>query len=150
MSGKSILMIEDDPFVSDWVDYIIRKKFGEECTLEWIRSELEFLVSVPKLEADAPAAIILDLILPWEGDAPMSSSDHKNPRGDIYEAGIRVLEDLRRSAKLKSVPVLLYTVNDRDRIGFPTDLKERPEVVQKGDPDHVLLGWLSKKLSSRT
>ena len=128
--------------------FIVENEFGGALAVGLVGSEREFLVRLPALEANRPAAIILDLILPWEDGVHIGTTEYTEPRGEIYDAGVRILEDLSRSAGLKNVPVALYTVTDKRRIELPPAIAKRTEILQKGDPDRLLISWLKRKLIS--
>ena len=146
--NKKILLIEDDPFAAEWVERIVKKRFVSGVEIDRITSEREFLLRLPQLSKENYAAIILDLILPWEDGVSLDTSEeHLEPRGDVYEAGIRIFADLKHSNKFRTIPIVIYSINDEDRIAWPEKL-EKPQFINKQAPDFRLLEWLSGSLGS--
>ncbi len=148
--NKTILLIEDDPFAADWVGRIVKKRFGASVGILRITSEREFLLRLPQLSKSKCSAIILDLILPWEDGISLGAgNEHRDRRGDVYEAGMRIFADLKLSSTFRTVPVVIYSVNDEDRIAWPDEM-ERPGFINKQSPDFMLLEWLAASLAKPT
>jgi CheY-like chemotaxis protein len=146
---KLVLFIEDEPFAVDWVKRIVAEEFRELCRIENVRSEREFLLRQEELEKMAVDAVILDIILPWEDGVPVTDrTDYMKPRGPIYEAGIRIYEDLKGSARFRDLPLLMYSVTDVDRLVFPEGLG-KPAFMSKQAPDFRLLQWIRRNLFER-
>jgi CheY-like chemotaxis protein len=145
---KQILLIEDDPFARQWFVQIVKKRFRDGLAVVEVSSERELLLRLGALSKLRFSAIVVDLILPWEdGVALEEDAEPTKPRGDVYEAGIRILQDLHDLPTLRDVPVALYTVNDPDRIAWPElDGFRRPKFINKQAPDERLLTWLADVL----
>ena len=145
--NKTILLIEDDPFAADWVGRIVKKRFGSGVTIVRLTSEREFVLRLPDLSKGSYAAIILAVILPWEDGVSLNNRDeHLEPRGDAYEAGIRIFADLKNSNEFRTIPIVIYSVNDEVRIAWPEEL-EKPQFINKQAPDFRLLEWLAVSLA---
>ena len=147
---RLLLLIEDEPFAADWVKRIVAENFGERCRIVHICSEREFLVRKRDLENMEFSGIILDVILPWEDGVPMGSgSAFPDQRGPVYEAGIRVFEDIKNSSVLKNVPLVIYTVTDEDRLVWPEGLS-KPTIMSKQSPDFKLVQWMGQVFQFRS
>lgn len=145
---KQILLVEDDPFAKQWFVQIVNKRFRGAVAVVEVSSEREFLLRLKEFSEKRWGAIVVDLILPWEdGVALAEDAEPKQPRGDVYEAGIRIVQDLHECKALRQVPVAMYTVNDFARIAWPeTEGVRRPKLINKQSPDERLLTWLAEVL----
>jgi hypothetical protein len=144
---KLILYIEDEAFTVEWLTRIVEERFSSQCQLVNVRSEREFLLQQEELAKKPFAGVILDIILPWENGVPESESGaFKEPRGSIYEAGIRIYEDLMKSTVFCSLPVLVYSVTDEDRLKWPAEL-QKPSVMSKQAPDFKLIEWIRRSIA---
>ena len=142
-----ILVIEDDPFVVEWIKRLVEKAYGRAVTVEVISSEYEFLIKMPAFSGIN--AIIVDLMLPWEDGVPLGNTKHFEPRGDHLIAGTRIIQDLADNGKLRDIPVLFYTVNDKP---MNWDDRKQPRnltYMRKDEPDERLMFWLKDALSRR-
>ena len=146
---SKILLIEDDPFVIEWVKRLVQDEFQDGVAVEVICSELEFLVWLQDFSRLDVRAIIVDLMLPWEDGVQVDPKDNREPRGDHLIAGTRIIEDLARDSKLQGLPILFYTVNDRpdDR----NDFNKPPNLtyMRKDEPDDKLMTWIRRALKVR-
>lgn len=89
---KSILLVEDDTFVSD----IYQTKLGEE-GFEVIFAE-NGVEAMKELEKKVPDIILLDIVMP-------------------YMDGMEVLKKLKDNNKWKNVPVILLTnLSEKDKV----------------------------------
>jgi CheY-like chemotaxis protein len=146
LPSSSFLLVEDDPFAVEWVGRIVKDRFATRVIIDRVSSEREFLLRLRELERKRYAAIILDVILPWEdGVALEAATAYPVPRGDAYEAGTRILQDLRNSTILRDIPIVMYSVNDEERIAWPEGLA-KPKFINKAAPDFLLLEWLENCL----
>jgi CheY-like chemotaxis protein len=135
---KKLLLIEDDPFMIEW---IVRLLKNEKIEVDCIRSEREFLLRLKALKRADYLGIIVDLMLPWEDGVLQDSDEYTIPRGDYAVAGERIIMDLRGSTGLAGLPVLLYTVNDKPGI-------VGAEYMRKDEPDEKLIVWVRHALAA--
>lgn len=93
MVQKRILVIEDEPNISEAIRFILTRNGWE------VEVEADGLAALSRLRADPPDALILDLMLP-----------------DMD--GFEVLRNLRADAPTRDLPVLMLTAKgqsaDRD------------------------------------
>lgn len=89
---KTILLVEDDAFVSD----IYQTKLGQEdFAVETAGNGLE---AVKKLEQGIPDLVLLDIVMP-------------------YMDGMEVLRKLKENEKWKDIPVILLTnLSEKEKV----------------------------------
>lgn len=87
MPGKRVLIVEDDPAIMELLRVLLEQ---EGCEVETARDGLEAL---ERLRAFPPDLVILDLRLP-------------------KLEGMDVLWEMRQDSRLKSVPVVIVSVED--------------------------------------
>lgn len=138
-----LLLIEDDPFLIEWVERLVGEHFPETKILS-IRSEREFLLRKDELTREEFRGIILDVMLPWEEGVETSSDLYLEPRGTYFDAGIRIMNDVEKTSKLANVPILIQTVSDRSAVELPRGSKLQITFLRKDEPDYRLIHWISR------
>ena len=138
--SSTVLIVEDDPFTSDWVRRVVSERFGDAVRLLLVQSEKEFLIRFPELQNIGLSAAIIDLRLPWEDGQVLDAQPELVPPGEPDEAGVRIINRLRSHAP--QLPILIHTVNDRERLPLP----EGPNTVymRKDEPDERLSDWIGR------
>ena len=109
-----ILIVEDDHLQVD----LIRARLQSAITHLGVRvvsTESEFRARLSEIEADTPDVIVMDVMLRWADPEP----ELKRPPKDIhdegyYRAGLRCQRLLAERERTRNVPVILYTVLDRN------------------------------------
>jgi CheY-like chemotaxis protein len=143
--ASKLLLVEDDPFILEWVERLRNEEFQDVEILE-VRSESEFLSRKEQLANSGVSGIILDVMLPWEGDSQAGLADPGEPRGEYFDAGIRILKDIVQTPKLSSAAVLIHTVNDRSAVEIPPTTKPEVTFLRKDEPDEKLVRWVKRHL----
>ncbi|MDX2151688.1 MAG: hypothetical protein SFV54_13200 [Bryobacteraceae bacterium] len=146
---RKIYLIEDDPFVIEWTERLVKKAFGDSLIVKTVSSERAFLVMQRFLVRSEVAGIIVDLLLPWEDGVPIQSDEYPTPRGDPFLAGLRVIGDLANDPSMRGAPVLLYTVNEPPEISEAVRSALQFSYMRKDEPDESLLVWIRKASLSR-
>jgi DNA-binding NarL/FixJ family response regulator len=138
--SSTVLIVEDDPFTSDWIKRVASERFGDSVRIVLVQSEKEFLIRFPELQEMGLNAAIIDLRLPWEDGGILTDRPELLPPGDASEAGIRVINKL--SGAFPQLPILIYSVNDRERLPLP----EGPNIgyMRKDEPDERLSDWIGR------
>jgi CheY-like chemotaxis protein len=132
---NKLLLIEDDPFMIEWVERLMK---SEGIEVDCIKSERAFLVRQEHLQKADYRAIVVDLMLPWEDGVPLDSQDRITPRGDYSVAGERIVKDLRNNSNLRDLPILLYTVNDKPAF-------DDIDYMRKDEPDEKFVSWVNTR-----
>ena len=143
----TFILVEDDPFVTEWVIRLIQKdiELRNKVEIVAVQSEREFLLRKNALLTEEVTGIIVDLMLPFENGVSGEELAHMEPRGKIFHAGLRVLKDIAAWTGARTVPVLLYTVNDRpSQDALPQGL--RLEYLRKDEPDEKLVRWIKRAM----
>jgi hypothetical protein len=76
-----------------------------------IETESSFGAALPALKATPPNIIVLDMLLRW-ADSPSEGSTEP----DFFAAGVRCGELLRADPRTAGIPIIYYSVLDRDQI----------------------------------
>lgn len=122
----NIWIVEDDYYQAAWIEEVVSKHFPG-AAIKIVRTELEFWKVVDG-DADRPDVVILDVILPWTAPSrnmePPPDEVKANGRS---RAGIRCARKLAENPRTRHVPVILYTVLDRQdlEISDMMDLADR-------------------------
>lgn len=145
-SESKFLLIEDDPFLIEWIDRLIGEHFPE-IHLVKVCSERDFLIRREELASQRFKGIILDVMLPWEDGVDITSTEHADPRGEYFDAGLRILEDIVQTPLLAVAPVLVHTVNDRSAVNLSPMGKCDITFLRKDEPDSRLVRWIDRTLA---
>lgn len=122
-----IVLVEDDYWQSDWI--LGRLKRSLKTSAEQVFTEHEFQKNFESYKESPPDVVIMDVMLPWtEADEKMEPRPAKVIEEGAYRAGFRCRELLASNGKTENIPVILYTVLDKN------DLESELE----GLPDNVV------------
>ncbi len=138
--SSTVLLVEDDPFTSDWVQRVTSERFGDSVRVLLVHSEKEFLIRFPEVQNIALSAAIIDLRLPWEDGEVLDAQSELIPPGEPDEAGVRIIHQLR--GRIPQLPILIHTVNDRERLPLPEE--STTVYMRKDEPDERLLDWIGR------
>jgi CheY-like chemotaxis protein len=113
---KHIVVVEDD--------YLQREPIRDEfaaafpkARIETITSESEFRGRLRELRRRRPDVIIMDVMLRWANPHPNSPQPPSEvAEGGYYRAGLRCAELVRDDPSLRNVPIVLYTILERDDV----------------------------------
>ncbi len=125
------IVVDDDQLWWERVREELDRSFNEiEWT--WIKTESEFRNAVPELIDNPPALILMDVMLPW----CTPSEDMEEPPDDVreegfYFAGLRCSRLLRNNAATKDIPVVLWTVLEREALRDSVDFDYNGPYVRK-------------------
>lgn len=134
---KRILLIEDDAFHRGWIGERIKARWpnvGFE--FPFVANEKQFIGEFDQLAGAGLDLIIIDQMIPYtsEGDESDNSAALKL---SAFRGGSRCYERLRGDARTKSVPVVFFTLLDRETVP--------PEAVYvKKTGDSEMKGLLDK------
>lgn len=90
MSGKHVLLIEDEPHIAEAIRFILTRA-GWEVSLETSGA-----AALGRIADEGPDAVILDLMLPGR-------------------SGLEILTDLRAKPRFADLPVLMLTARGQGR-----------------------------------
>ncbi len=90
MSGKHVLLIEDEPHIAEAIRFILTRA-GWEVSLE-----ASGAAALGRIADEGPDAVILDLMLPGR-------------------SGLEILTDLRAKPRFADLPVLMLTARGQGR-----------------------------------
>ncbi|MCL7465032.1 response regulator [Phaeovulum sp. NW3] len=90
MSGRHVLLIEDEPHIAEAIRFILSRA-GWQVSLQH-----DGLTAMAAIAAAPPDVVILDLMLPGR-------------------SGLEILSDLRADARFAALPVLMLTARGQQR-----------------------------------
>jgi CheY-like chemotaxis protein len=113
-----VLIVEDDHIWADWIQKALEKEFSElQLEINRISTEQEFRGWLKTLATPAPDVISMDMMLRWTDPTPeveQESIPDDVKQGKFYRAGLRCTKLLAQDPKTRNVPVVLYTILERD------------------------------------
>jgi CheY-like chemotaxis protein len=113
-SSPYILVVEDDHLQEGpLVDQI--KDAYPDGRVKSIYTEYEFRDFLTKLRRETPDLVIMDVMLRWADPKPGNAHPPQEVLdGGFYRAGLRCAELIAGDDKLQAVPVILYTILEKD------------------------------------
>jgi CheY-like chemotaxis protein len=140
------MIVEDDHFQADFLEGSLKRNF-EEIEVDRITTENEFRARFAEIERAPPDLVTLDIMLRWADPEPGMREPPKQVLSDgFYRAGLRCLRSLLESQQTRKVPVIIYSVLNREDL--TTEIKEAPPNVlylQKDSDDQQLV-WHIRSL----
>lgn len=113
---KRILLIEDDHFHRELIESRIRGRWENiDFVFEPITNEKAFRERFDELAARPFDLVIIDQMLPytsWEDE----SHNRDALELDAFRGGTRCYQRLREDPRTRSVPVVFYTILDRESV----------------------------------
>lgn len=117
-----IVIVEDDPLQMEWLDGEIRKYFPK-AVIERINTEHEFQSHLSDFVKNPPSIFVIDMLLRWTNPSRnMPPQTEEVEKGGFFRAGLRCAQKLVNRDNTKKVPIIIYTVLEKDEIAL--DLKE--------------------------
>ena len=121
-----ILVVEDDHLQVQWIKKGLLQSFPS-ATIDVIKTELEFRLRVPGMVNDAPAVVIMDVMLRWTDPTPnVQSPPAEVQKGGFFRAGLRCARLLAAQFGTRNIPVILYSVLEESDLA--SELKEESQV----------------------
>ena len=126
-----LVVVEDDYHHGKWVCGELGRLY-HETDVDLIRSEVEFLDHLQSLEERPPDAVIMDIMVGWQNPDDLAPGALLKPAsaftqtGSELSAGLRLIRKMQESERLRTVPVLIYSV------------MERVDLDRSDLPDHVI------------
>lgn len=141
-----ILVVEDDHLQYQDICDNLKQAFPN-VRVKHIRSESEFRSFFESEERELPNLVVLDMMLCWANASKnMPPAPKEVTEGKYYRAGLRCKKFLDEREETKKIPVILYTVLERD------DLEENVEGIHqktrylRKDPDSEEFIQLAREL----
>jgi CheY-like chemotaxis protein len=109
-----ILVVEDDhlqqgPLVDEISDAFPNSR------VKSIYTEHEFRKQLTTLRTEVPDLVIMDVMLRWADPGPNNTEPPQEVvRESFYRAGLRCAEMIAADDALRAVPVILYTILEKD------------------------------------
>jgi CheY-like chemotaxis protein len=135
-----ILVVEDDYLQSEWLVPMLQRAFPR-ARIEPVSTEKEFRDKLPEIVMNPPTVVVMDVMLRWSDPEPtMEPPPREVQEGGFYRAGLRCQQLLAAQESTRSVPILLYTVLDREDLNREFDhLPDNVHYVRKSDNPSPLL-----------
>lgn len=109
-----IVLVEDDHFQAESISSGIKSRFPNAVVTRE-KTESGFHARLESLVAEPPDLIILDVMLPWAlADRKMPEAPAQVRDEGFYRAGLRCRDLLQSRDETKKVPVILYSILERD------------------------------------
>ena len=146
----NIVVVEDDYLQAAWLKETLEREFAE-CTVELAPTESHFREQIGRWETNRPDLFIIDVLLAWA--LPSRQIPEPPPEvdeGGFQRAGLRCQALLAENEVLRRVPVVFYTVLDRDVL--ESELPRWPggvSFLKKGDSKDKLLELVRQKTAKR-
>jgi CheY-like chemotaxis protein len=116
-----IIIVEDDYMQSSAIKSEILSKFSK-IEVQVIDSELGFQSNFGEMLQNPPKIILMDVMLRWTKPSQNMTLPPENIREEgFYKAGFRCHSLLKKQLILKDIPVIFYTVLDKDDIQSELD-----------------------------
>jgi CheY-like chemotaxis protein len=114
--NKRILLLEDDDFHRDLIEDRIRRRW-RDTSFEYksIANEKAFFQTFDQIVAAGFDLVIIDQMIPYTS-ADDESDDPQALALDAFRGGARCYERLREDERTKAIPVVFYTILDRERV----------------------------------
>lgn len=132
-----IISVEDDPLQAAWIKQTIEEKINGTLVIQ-IATESEFVKKLPEIVANPPTLILLDVMLRWAEPSPNTPERPPDVKeGGMRRAGFRCWIRLSEDPESRDVPVVLYTVLEREELEeWPEKLPPRLRFLHKdSDPE---------------
>jgi DNA-binding NarL/FixJ family response regulator len=111
-----VIILEDDYLQADWLVKTLKESFGA-IDIEVVDSESEFHRSFAKIRKNPPDLVFTDVMVRWALPGPDVPERPDEVKGDaFYRAGFRCLRMLLDAEETRSVPVIVYSVLERDDV----------------------------------
>lgn len=140
MSGVRILVVEDDVLQAESIMHALKHSFGDVhvnlvCTVSEFRDQ--FLV----LRDEPPDLVVVDLMLALASldDLSLESLASNADDDRLHEGGLACLKMLLDDAKTQHIPVIIYTVLDRQDVPETPHLPRHVLFLRKGADDRPLI-----------
>ena len=109
-----ILVVEDDHLQEGPLVDEINDAFPDG-RVRSIYTEREFREELTGLHREAPDLVIMDVMLRWADPRPNSPDPPEEVACDgFYRAGLRCAELIAGDDELRTIPVILYTILEKD------------------------------------
>jgi CheY-like chemotaxis protein len=123
-----ILIVEDDPSQSDFIQQSLRQEIVTPLQIDLVETESGFLEWLEAGPTSIPDIIIMDIMLRWADPKPKGK--RKQPpkevlEGNFYRAGIRCGMKLGEKEQTRKIPLILYSVINKNHLRY--DLKKFPK-----------------------
>lgn len=114
-----IVVVEDDKLQYEWLDRCLRQSKPLKVTrLERIKTEKEFYDRFDEIASDPPNVILLDIMLRWADPAPnLTPPPPEVGQEGFFRAGLRCEQKLATDARTKNIPIIIYSVLEREDLG---------------------------------
>ncbi len=134
-----ILIVEDDHLQSEWLESEIKEEFNG-VNVSIIETELEFKTKVAQIVLERPNLILMDIMLRWTNPSvEMSRPPEEIELAGIYDAGFRCHELLSMHNLEKDIPVILYSVLDKEDLNSTLKVDQNSYIHCKKDSDTTIL-----------
>lgn len=144
------VVVEDDHLQEGTLEKQLTSGFTD-ATVETLYTEEEFRTHLPRLRAAVPDLVVMDVMLRWSFPRPDPPAPPEDVvTGGYYRAGLRCARLLRDDARLRDVPVVLYTIlerSDLERDG--QELPPNTTYVGKSFEPDVLVRHIRSRLRNR-
>jgi CheY-like chemotaxis protein len=153
----NVIVVEDDYMQFDWINMNLKEAFGAEPRR--FKTEREFHDAIGEIKENPPDVIVMDVMLPWDALWKEDQEDEVKPdevrQEGEYRAGFRCQALLAQDEKTKMIPLILYTVQNREDLsGELKDLPPSAMFLSKGEDISPLIDKIAqltglKKLTGR-
>jgi hypothetical protein len=156
MADRKIVWLEDDHIQREGTIPTLRRAVPD-MELDEVSSESEFVRRINEWTKNPPDLFMLDMMVRWtDYKLPEDQRTPEPPRvreEGYSRAGVRCLDFLRQHQELATVPVLFYTILERQdlrgryRNGLPKNVSLVTKYFPK-DHDPKLVTWLRGRFDS--
>lgn len=130
-----IYLVEDDGLQGDLIIAQLATEFGPNVEVVRIPTEREFYVRLDEIASSKPRGIIIDQMLQFDQDA-LEVIDEVQ---DYMKAGQRCIRKLKENPTTAAIPILQYTVLDKNMVG---SLPDGASYLRKDKTKRRLFNWV--------
>lgn len=133
-----VLLVEDDYIQEDMITETLERTFTG-IKVEKIRTEAEFYDGIDRIASKPPDVVVMDVMLRWTDPAPnMPTPPDKVQQEGYPRAGLRCADMLAKRDETKNIPVILFTVLNREDLELPKTNNSILYVSKESDLDELI------------
>lgn len=130
-----VVVVEDDSLQAESIAEALQRSFRDLRT-ELISTECEFRARVDALRSDPPDVFLMDVMLRWTDPTP----DRLPPPTDVeqegfFRGGLRCLQMILDAPEMNKIPVVVYSVLDREDVAREISAMPRHVLFLRKDSD---------------
>lgn len=129
---KYILIVEDDNLQFDAIQKSIsQSEYLAGSEIERVITELEFREKFEEIAARNPTVILMDIMLKWTSKNKWVEPPPEVKEHGFFRAGLRCEKMLAADKRTQNIPVIIYSVIDREELEADFSPRSKVKYVDK-------------------